>query len=226
MTAYNPNLDADDTADTDGPGFRVPALLAALRQGAFPLVPEALRTAVAALEGADGLEREVMGAPPEGLAPFVKRVAAEVLGGRGLPEDFAEAAFTAQQSADRLNAKSIAVAERAADVPSEFHAKAIFRVHLPGDRPDVHGLGRGPHVAVEGGVWSQELVVDELPACGLRLVAAGVGAGGSDGELRLPGVAGCAAACGEVSAVKASAAHQAMIIGHLRHERLPQRDRW
>ncbi|MGI8680656.1 MAG: hypothetical protein ACR2JO_00680, partial [Mycobacteriales bacterium] len=116
--AYNP-MDLDPDVP-DGPGFRVPALLAALRQEAFPSVPGALRTAVEALEGADGLERAVMTSPPLGLAAFVQQVAADVLGGRGLPEDFAAAAYTAQQSADRLDAQSVAVQELRRAVQAQF----------------------------------------------------------------------------------------------------------
>jgi len=86
-----------------------PAFLSALRYGHYPVVPEPLATAVAAIEGALDLEREVMTTPAEGLGVFCQRVAADVLAGRGYPSDFGQAAFEAQQSADRVNAQSFAV---------------------------------------------------------------------------------------------------------------------
>lgn len=98
----------DDDSGVATPDGARPAFLASVRHGRYPVVPDALAVAIAALEGADDLEREVLSAPPEGLGPFCQRVADDVLAGRGYPQDFAAAAFDAQQSADRVNAQSVA----------------------------------------------------------------------------------------------------------------------
>ncbi len=102
--------DIDDGAQ--GGAVRLPraALMSALRQQLFPSVPEPLSVAVAAIEGAVDLERQVMTAAPEGLGVFCQRVAADVLAGKGYPPDFGEAAFEAAQAGARVDAQSFAVA--------------------------------------------------------------------------------------------------------------------
>lgn len=98
----------DDDSGVATPNGARPAFLASVRHGRYPVVPDALAVAIAALEGADDLEREVLSAPPEGLGPFCQRVADDVLAGRGYPQDFAAAAFDAQQAASKIDAQSVA----------------------------------------------------------------------------------------------------------------------
>lgn len=95
---------SDEAPPASAGGF-----LDALRAGRYPRIPEPLAVAVAALDHADELVRQVASAPPEGMGQFAQRVADDVLAGKGWPADFAQAAHGAQQAADRLAAQSVAV---------------------------------------------------------------------------------------------------------------------
>lgn len=100
-----------------GPVAARAGLLAGLRHGRYPIVPEVLANAVAALDGLEEVERQVLapvamtlGRPgaADGLGRFAERVTVAVLAGQSYPTDFAHQAHEARLAHDRLEAGTAA----------------------------------------------------------------------------------------------------------------------
>lgn len=123
----DPDLDLDGGATRLG---GLPAFRNALKNGHFPVVPDTVAAAAAAMDNIIALEQEVLAGPLEGLSPFCNRVAADVLAGKGYPSDFADGAYAAQQAAERANASQVAVQT----IRDRLHLKFphVIQVGLPG----------------------------------------------------------------------------------------------
>lgn len=108
-TTAAPIEDLDEAPRNSSPESARPAFLAAVRAGRYPALGGPLTVAVTAMDGAGDLERGVLGGQPQGVGPFIQQVAADVLAGKGLPDDFAEAAYLASTAGDRQAASISAV---------------------------------------------------------------------------------------------------------------------